>query len=764
MSVVSRMEDGVFDHAIDISRFEEGMRRKTIGFLKEMSDDISRLLSDSPTQIQSDRLNALLKQVDGVIEDAHKSAAVDMRNQLLDFAPIEEKATTQIMNDSLKADLFSPQMTEAQLRAVVDDSLVRGALASDWWDRLGNNTKNKITKGIQLGIAEGEGMGQIKARLLGRTTGQFETIEVGGKTVRRAVRVGGWIQASNREAEAVIRTSVHTVASKVRDETYKNNLDVIDQIESVATLDGRTTPLCASYDGLRWNAENHEPVGGHGKIYRSTPRHWGCRSTHVPVIGELDRLDKIAKTKGLKIPRATKASIQGPQRATMNMDKWLRKQSNEMQDKIVGGKTKGNLFRNKTKLRLKDFTDRRGDPISIQDLRSKFGDEFLKITREQVKPSTPASPFMNAAFVDTNLGTKKKGLGKAVVDAEVEFTGLERPSTGKKKHKAWYQPWDGKIAMGTHEKYDPKGRRGIGTMQHEYGHHMDHALGRKLLNADDVYTIDGKEVQLTRTRYGEGREGKWEWNIRLSDTNIMEDAIAKDEIAFLRSAGYLPNLDSDGLRITEKARGREAKRNRNQARRQQNKDNQKKAGDEMRDHGETMRKAFLEERYKRIGIDKSDVESVIQKDTAFEGMEGFRLDEKVAKIGQALEDRDAENLFKELAGNDDVNRTLTFKKGFNVPAFSDLLGSASKNRILGHNSERSGHFGHGDSYYRQGLANTEVFANVTALKSTNEPFWDKVLDVFVPETSKAYDELLDLTNEVKWENDKQRLFSKVKKD
>mgnify|MGYP001163721983 FL=1 len=416
MSVVSRMEDGVFDHAIDISRFEEGMRRKTIGFLKEMSDDISRLLSDSPSQIQADRLNALLKQVDGVIEDAHKNAAVDMRNQLLDFAPIEEKATTQIMNDSLKADLFSPQMTPAQLRAVVDDSLVRGALASDWWDRLGSNTKNKITKGIQLGIAEGEGMGQIKARLLGRTTGQFETIEVGGKTVRRAVRVGGWIQASNREAEAVIRTSVHTVASKVRDETYKNNLDVIDQIESVATLDGRTTPLCASYDGLRWDADTHEPVGGHGKIYRSTPRHWGCRSTHVPVIGELDRLDKIAKNKGIKIPRATKASIQGPQRATMNMDTWLRKQSNEMQDKIVGGKTKGNLFRNKTKLKLKDFTDRRGDPISIQDLRSKFGDEFLKITREQVKPSTPATPFMNASFVDYDLGKKKAGLGKAVVE------------------------------------------------------------------------------------------------------------------------------------------------------------------------------------------------------------------------------------------------------------------------------------------------------------------------------------------------------------
>ena len=105
MSVVSRMEDGVFDHAIDINRFDEGVKRRTIGFLKEMSDDISRLLSDSPTLLQADRLNSLLGQVDGVIADAHKSAKVNMRNQLIDFAPIEEKATTKIMNDSLEANL-----------------------------------------------------------------------------------------------------------------------------------------------------------------------------------------------------------------------------------------------------------------------------------------------------------------------------------------------------------------------------------------------------------------------------------------------------------------------------------------------------------------------------------------------------------------------------------------------------------------------------------------------------------------------------------
>ena len=374
MTVASRMEDGVYSHAIDINRFEEGMKRRTIGFLKEMSDDINRLLSDSPTLLQSDRMKSLLDQVDGVIADAHQIAKVDMRKQLLDFAPVEEKASTKIMNDSLEADLFSPKMTSMQLQAVVDDSLIRGALGSKWWDRLEENTKNKITKGIQLGIAEGESMSQIKTRLLGKTTGEFETYEVGGKTRRRMKRVGGWIQVSNREAEAVIRTSVHSVASSVRDKTYLANLDVIDQVQSVATLDGRTTPICASYDGLRWTADGHKPVGGHGKVYLATPRHWNCRSTHVPVLSELDKLDAIAKTKGIKIPPASRASMKGrlfEVHGMKSMDDWLKTQDIPIQNALVGGAAKGALYRT-GKIKLKDFTGRRGDPISVEDLRAKF--------------------------------------------------------------------------------------------------------------------------------------------------------------------------------------------------------------------------------------------------------------------------------------------------------------------------------------------------------------------------------------------------------
>lgn len=370
-SVIDKLEDGVYNHAIDINRFEENMKRRSIGFLREMADDINNLLSE--TTIRTDdsaRLNELKRQIENIISESVSSAKTDMRQQLLDFAPIEEKATIDIMNDSLQVKVLTTGMTPAQLRAIVDDNLIRGAVASDWWDRLEDNAKNRIVKGIQLGFSEGESIEDMKDRLLGKRTGQFEQYVVGDKVRRRYERKGGWISMSDREAESLVRTAVHNVSSKVRDDTYMANLDIINAVESVATLDSRTTTLCASYDGLRWTADGHKPIGGHGKVYLPTPRHWGCRSTHVPVISKLDKLDELAKQKGLKIPPAVRASVSGSQPATQSMDSWLKKQSVTRQDRIVGGKQKGELFR-KGKLKLKDFTNRRGDPLTLEQLKRK---------------------------------------------------------------------------------------------------------------------------------------------------------------------------------------------------------------------------------------------------------------------------------------------------------------------------------------------------------------------------------------------------------
>ena len=214
-TVIEKLEDGIYDHAIQVNRFEENLKRRSIGFLREMADDINGLLSDAKQMTVSDgsRLNEMLRQVKTVIAESHSSAKLDMRSQLLDFAPLEEKATLDIMNHSLQTEIFSPNMTPAQLRAVVDDGLIRGAVASEWWDRLEQNTQNRIVKGIQLGFSEGESIEDMKDRLLGKRTGNFENYIVADKLRRRYERKGGWISMSDRDAESLIRTAVHKVSS-----------------------------------------------------------------------------------------------------------------------------------------------------------------------------------------------------------------------------------------------------------------------------------------------------------------------------------------------------------------------------------------------------------------------------------------------------------------------------------------------------------------------------------------------------------------------
>jgi len=75
-----------------------------------------------------------------------------------------------------------------------------------------------------------------------------------------------------------------------------------------------------------------------------------------------------------------------------SLDEWLKTQDIPTQNALVGGAAKGTLYRT-GKIKLKDFTGRRGDPISVEDLRAKFN--ILKVEAE--KPSVAVgekiSPF-----------------------------------------------------------------------------------------------------------------------------------------------------------------------------------------------------------------------------------------------------------------------------------------------------------------------------------------------------------------------------------
>jgi hypothetical protein len=142
---------------------------------------------------------------------------------------------------------------------------------------------------------------------------------------------------------------------------FKANADVVKGVRYTATLDTRTTLFCSSHDGTVYGLDKPRPA---------IPAHWRCRSRYVAVTKSFREL-------GLDINEfssSTRASIDGQVPASLNYEAWLRKQSVERQNDVLGVK-KAVLFRN-GELPLSRFISKQGHEYSLNELRLRDAESF----------------------------------------------------------------------------------------------------------------------------------------------------------------------------------------------------------------------------------------------------------------------------------------------------------------------------------------------------------------------------------------------------
>lgn len=132
----------------------------------------------------------------------------------------------------------------------------------------------------------------------------------------------------------------------------------IDDVVFVATLDNRTTLLCASLDGKRYKmSDMKKPV---------PPLHWRCRSRLLPA-AVIDKNDtREALNAGAVEGEYKKENIKYTQ-----YDEWLRKQPLWYQEETLGVE-KAQIFR-EGKLSFAQFVDLAGRPLTLAELRALDG-------------------------------------------------------------------------------------------------------------------------------------------------------------------------------------------------------------------------------------------------------------------------------------------------------------------------------------------------------------------------------------------------------
>lgn len=386
-----QMLDRVIRHSTYIERFSTSEVKRLIAELDSLDDDLlAQLQGYDPESLSAKRLQAMIVKVQEISEEAVQRYETALAGTAAQLGPYEAGWTAANMAGAIGAEilvtagleLITP--SENLVKAAINSRPLQGRLLKDWVADLDRARKSRLAAAIRMAAIESQTTQQLINRIRGTRANNY---------------TDGILNISRNGAEAMARTAIQHVVNVSRELTYTENEEVIEEIQMVATLDGRTTPYCRAIDGKRF-PKNKGP---------RPPFHIRCRTTTVPVLVSWESLGIEAE----ELEGETRASMNGQVPAAMNYDEWLRTQTPEFQDDVLGP-SKAELFRGG--LKLDRFVDlKTGRTFTLADLRalepdlweSTFRDKPVRAgifgTRvaEDVLPDLPADAAAGTAGGET---------------------------------------------------------------------------------------------------------------------------------------------------------------------------------------------------------------------------------------------------------------------------------------------------------------------------------------------------------------------------
>ena len=307
--------------------------REIVRIYREIQTRILR----EPTDFQADRLVNMRRDIAIILSQGFDRLNAGITENILGFSNDEVSFAFRALGLETNVVLLMPAIAGVE-RAVLKFGL-DVPVGPDTLTMEEALTQFTINKSREISLLIGDGI------LLGDTTPQI------------AKKVGELATARPKhQVNALVRTLINHAGSMARSAVMEQNSELLAGEEWVATLDNRTTLICAGRDGRIY------PVGKGPQ----SPAHWNCRSLRVPVLKpEFDIQDD-------KATRAQKGEKKGQVSTKTKFDGWLRGQSAEFQDEYFSqfpdGAEKAALFR-RGGLDIQQFRDETGRNFTLEQLR-----------------------------------------------------------------------------------------------------------------------------------------------------------------------------------------------------------------------------------------------------------------------------------------------------------------------------------------------------------------------------------------------------------
>lgn len=375
-TVNEQWQSEIISRSVRYEQFAEALSDRVAQMLDDVSDAIASKLArslENPTRAQA-RMIDIADAIAALRAERWTDVDKLVTETAIKLARAEAAATQDWMTTRLPVRVDTLLPSARTMTSVVTARPFHGRLLSGWLDRLSDNDAARVRNAVQTGIVAGQSASQIARDI------------TDGITAKR----------TDAEIRSVVRTAVAHISNASREQFFNENKEIFTEELFVATLDSRTSPICRALDGQRFAiGEGQRP-----------PLHFNCRSIRVAVFSEAlgerpsnpaterQLLDEFNKENGLdarsrdKLPHGMKGKfdkfatkrkreIIGQIPAKTNYEKWLREQSDEFQNEVLGIK-RAKLFRDGD-LELKDFVRPDGKQISLADLYKEYEETFKRL-------------------------------------------------------------------------------------------------------------------------------------------------------------------------------------------------------------------------------------------------------------------------------------------------------------------------------------------------------------------------------------------------
>ena len=379
-TVPDKIRSNIISHTVDVHRYEAGLRRKITAMIDRLGQDLVSQLTgaglDTPrTAWKRARLSALLDEAGKTIGKAYEGVASEVSDEMKGLVQITGQGVVTACNDAFGASLMVPvKWTPELLAKMADETLIQGAPSAEWWARQGDGMTQAFSDQMRQGMLRGETVTQLRDRIMGQAIPGVDAVgKVDLRTVAKADSGIYW--TARRNAEALVRTSVMTVATEAHMEAFRANADIMEGITWCATLDLRTCAACGRLDGLSWDMDGN-PIG-HSIAYPGSYIHWQDRCARLPKTMSWEALAKEAHGNSRlaneldKMSPGNRASMGGPVSGNLRYEDWFNGQSEARQLEILGP---GRLaIYKKGGLSFTDMIGQNGNPLTLKQLEAMVG-------------------------------------------------------------------------------------------------------------------------------------------------------------------------------------------------------------------------------------------------------------------------------------------------------------------------------------------------------------------------------------------------------